>query len=135
MNESTKKEQLCPTCGATLKKQNRIMVDLDFNIAIIDGVAIKFTASEAVIMHSLAARAPRVVEHWLLMDHVYGLEIDQPQQKIIDVFIFKIRRKLKETDFRIRTVWGKGYYLIRASSEDKQLSSSIKEKRDETSHN
>ena len=36
---------------------------------------------------------------------------DEPEQKITDVFICKIRRKLKPFAIEIKTVWGQGYAL------------------------
>ncbi|TIS10680.1 MAG: winged helix-turn-helix domain-containing protein, partial [Mesorhizobium sp.] len=46
-----------------------------------------------------------------LMDHIYGGE-DEPEQKIIDVFVCKLRHKLLEMNDGldvVRTVWGRGY--------------------------
>ncbi|MCX5570602.1 helix-turn-helix domain-containing protein [Kaistia sp. K-TC2] len=48
-----------------------------------------------------------------LMNAAYDLLHDGelPAIKIIDVFICKIRRKLKPHDISIGTLWGRGYYL------------------------
>ena len=126
--DKNQQKHFCPVCGNSLKKRDKISVDLEFNMAVIDGVAINFTPQQAVILHSLAARMPRVIEIWLLMDHVYGLEVDQPYAKIISVQVCKMRKKLAMTDFRIRTLWGKGFYLVRASSENKQIANHIEGK-------
>ena len=49
----------------------------------------------------------------MLLNHLYG-GIDEPEVKIIDVFICKIRKKLTTAtggkDY-IETVWGRGYVL------------------------
>ncbi len=49
----------------------------------------------------------------LFRNHLYG-GMDEPDLKIIDVFICKLRKKLTATnggDKYIRTVWGQGYVL------------------------
>jgi two-component system cell cycle response regulator CtrA len=39
--------------------------------------------------------------------------MDEPQMKIIDVFVCKMRKKLQSWDIEISTLWGRGYYLTR----------------------
>ena len=49
----------------------------------------------------------------MFLNHLYG-GMDEPELKIIDVFICKLRKKLSEAsdgDNRIDTVWGHGYDL------------------------
>ena len=49
----------------------------------------------------------------MFLNHLYG-GMDEPELKIIDVFICKLRRKLAEAlghDSIIETVWGRGYVL------------------------
>lgn len=47
-----------------------------------------------------------------LMDAVYTTGIDdQPEIKIIDVFICKLRKKLKPFGIEIATIWGVGYQM------------------------
>ena len=49
----------------------------------------------------------------MFLNHLYG-GLDEPELKIIDVFVCKIRKKLREAtgghDY-IETVWGRGYVL------------------------
>lgn len=48
-----------------------------------------------------------------ILNHLYG-GMDEPELKIIDVFICKLRKKLStatEGDNYIETVWGRGYVL------------------------
>ena len=47
------------------------------------------------------------------LDHLYG-GMDEPEQKIIDVFICKLRKKIAAAtgdQNAIRTIWGRGYVL------------------------
>jgi two-component system, cell cycle response regulator CtrA len=49
----------------------------------------------------------------MLLSHLYG-ETTEPQMKIIDVFVCKLRKKLAQatgSDHHIETVWGRGYVL------------------------
>jgi two-component system cell cycle response regulator CtrA len=46
-----------------------------------------------------------------MMDELYGDAILQPEIKIIDVLVCKIRKKLKPFGIEISTHWGRGYYL------------------------
>lgn len=52
-------------------------------------------------------------EFHLFLNHLYG-GMDEPELKIIDVFICKLRKKLSaalEGENYIETVWGRGYVL------------------------
>ena len=48
----------------------------------------------------------------MFLNHLYG-GMDEPELKIIDVFICKLRKKLGLAcgDSYIETVWGRGYVL------------------------
>ena len=57
----------------------------------------------------------------MFLNHLYG-GMDEPELKIIDVFICKLRRKLAEAlsgEDYIETVWGRGYVLRELSQEEK----------------
>ena len=59
----------------------------------------------------------------MFLNHLYG-GIDEPELKIIDVFVCKLRKKLAEasngTNY-IETVWGRGYMLKEYPMEDHLL--------------
>jgi two-component system cell cycle response regulator CtrA len=49
----------------------------------------------------------------MLLDHLYG-GLDEPDLKIIDVFVCKLRKKLMAAtggNHYIETVWGRGYIM------------------------
>ncbi|MEM6600363.1 MAG: response regulator transcription factor [Verrucomicrobiota bacterium] len=58
-----------------------------------DEVEVSLTATEYRIVEHLALRAGQVVPHSQLLDLVTG-EIDEPESNVIDVHIYRIRRKL-----------------------------------------
>ncbi len=63
-------------------------------------------------------RAGRCVTKEMILDHCYG-GMDEPEQKIVDVFVCKLRKKLRDagapSDF-IETVWGRGYLVRRPAA-------------------
>ena len=84
---------------------------------------IALTAKEYAMMELLCLRKGSVVSKESFLDHLYG-GMDEPEMKIIDVFICKSRKKFEEAgvDFDpIETVWGRGY---RIKTEGERLSCS-----------
>lgn len=72
------------------------------------------TGIEAKLLTALALDPSRVFSKADLMDHMYGGE-DEPEQKIVDVLVCKLRRKLIEMNDGldvIETNWGRGYRFI-----------------------
>ena len=84
---------------------------------------VALTAKEYAMMELLCLRKGSVVSKESFLDHLYG-GMDEPEMKIIDVFICKLRKKFEEAgvDFDpIETVWGRGY---RIKTEAERLSCS-----------
>lgn len=75
--------------------------------------AFKMTMREARLF-LLLKRSPKMqASRENLLNRLYAEEADEaPQIKIIDIFICKMRRKLKGSNWRIETVWGSGYKLV-----------------------
>ncbi|HQT87233.1 MAG TPA: response regulator transcription factor [Acidiphilium sp.] len=79
---------------------------------LVDGAAIPLTKKEYQIIEILALRKGCVLSKEVILDHLYG-GLDEPNAKIIDVFICKIRKKMANFgvgDF-IETSWGQGYMI------------------------
>jgi two-component system cell cycle response regulator CtrA len=53
-----------------------------------------------------------VVTKEMFLTAMYG-GMDEPNLKIIDVFICKLRKKLARFGIEISTMWGRGYYLTK----------------------
>ena len=65
------------------------------------------------IMELLSLRKGSTLNKEQFLNHLYG-GIDEPELKIIDVFICKLRKKLEVASGGknyIETVWGRGYIL------------------------
>ena len=80
--------------SATVNVGN-LMVDLSQNYAKIGDARLDLTAKEFRIIEFLALRKGAVLNKDAFLNHLYG-GIDEPEPKIIDVFMCKLRRKLAD---------------------------------------
>lgn len=91
----------------------RLAVNLQNRTASVDGVTLSLTGKEYAILELLSLRKGTTLTKEMFLNHLYG-GMDEPELKIIDVFICKLRRKIAEAlndDSYIETVWGRGYVL------------------------
>ena len=73
----------------------RLAVDQSQRLIRIDGHPIGITEMEYRVLELLAYARNNVVTRTMLLKHLYRRVDDQPQPKIIDVFISKLRKKLR----------------------------------------
>ncbi len=87
-------------------------LNLDTNQVCVDGQPVHLTGKEYAILELLTLRHGMVLTKDQFLSHLYG-GMDEPEMKIIDVFICKLRRKLAQAGAGglIGTVWGRGYVL------------------------
>ena len=86
----------------------------------IGGNRILLTAKEYQMLELLSLRKGTTLTKEMFLNHLYG-GMDEPTQKIIDVFICKLRKKLAVASNGknyIETIWGQGYALRDAVSEE-----------------
>jgi two-component system cell cycle response regulator CtrA len=91
----------------------RISLNMESRSVDADGKQLHLTSKEYGILELLTLRKGSLLTKEMFLNHLYG-GIDEPDLKIIDVFVCKLRKKLAEsTDgFNyIETVWGRGYIL------------------------
>lgn len=91
----------------------RLEIDLDAHTARADGEVIPLTAKEYAILELLALRKGSTLTKEQFLNHLYG-GMDEPDLKIIDVFVCKLRKKLSQSlggVNYIETVWGRGYMI------------------------
>lgn len=95
-------------------RTGKMEVNLKKKIVSVDGEPISLTPKEYAILELLSLRKGATLTKEMFLNHLYG-GIDEPELKIIDVFICKLRRKLLQIlgdDHQcIQTVWGRGYIL------------------------
>lgn len=79
----------------------------------------RLTPHESKILHLLSTKQGHAVSHEAIYNALYfdWPECDQPAMKIIQVFICKLRQKIKsfQAPYAIETTWGEGYKLVEKS--------------------
>ncbi len=98
---------------SALIKAGNLMMEISRNLISIDGKFVPLTQKEYQIVNLLCMRKGAVLSKESFISHIYG-GIDEPDSKIIDVFVCKLRRKLEKSGLknaRIDAVWGQGYVL------------------------
>ncbi len=92
---------------------DKVAINLDTRIVEVAGTPVHLTNKEYAILELFAMRKGTVLTKEMFLNHLYG-GIDEPEIKIIDVFVCKLRKKLSDasdgTNY-IETVWGRGYML------------------------
>lgn len=91
----------------------RLSVDLETKTANVDGAPLPLTTKEYAILELLALRKGQTLNKASFLNHLYG-GVDEPDLKIVDVFVCKLRKKLEKIsggETFIETVWGRGYVL------------------------
>lgn len=91
----------------------RLTVNLDTKTVEVDGRRVHLTGKEYQILELLSLRKGTTLTKEMFLNHLYG-GMDEPEFKIIDVFICKLRKKLAAAtagEHYIETVWGRGYVL------------------------
>lgn len=90
----------------------RLSINLSTQMVEVDNKAINLTGREYAILELLAMRKGATLSKEVFLNHLYG-GMEEPEFKIIDVFICKLRKKLLDAldENYIETVWGRGYVL------------------------
>jgi two-component system, cell cycle response regulator CtrA len=94
-------------------RTGKLVVNLDSRIVTVDDHPLHLTAKEYGIIELLSLRKGTTLTKEMFLNHLYG-GMDEPELKIIDVFICKLRKKLSTAtggEHYIETVWGRGYVL------------------------
>jgi two-component system, cell cycle response regulator CtrA len=94
-------------------RNGELIVDLERRIVTADGKPIRLSSKEYSILELLILRLGVTATKEMILGHLYGGK-DEPELKIIDVFVCHLRKKLAQaTDGKhyIETVWGRGYRL------------------------
>ena len=91
----------------------KLSVNLDARSVDVNGQSIHLTGKEYGILELLSLRKGTTLTKEMFLNHLYG-GMDEPELKIIDVFICKLRKKLStatEGESYIETVWGRDYVM------------------------
>lgn len=94
-------------------KTGDIAVNLDAKTVEVNSQRVHLTGKEYQMLELLSLRKGTTLTKEMFLNHLYG-GMDEPELKIIDVFICKLRKKLSaatDGENHIETVWGRGYVL------------------------
>ena len=97
----------------SIVRTGKLVVNLDTRTVEASGQPLHLTGKEYGILELLSLRKGMTLTKEMFLNHLYG-GMDEPELKIIDVFICKLRKKLSLAcggDNYIETVWGRGYVL------------------------
>jgi two-component system cell cycle response regulator CtrA len=89
-----------------------LKLNLDSREVMVNNTPVNLTGKEYAILELLVLRKGMVLTKEAFLNHLYG-GMDEPEMKIIDVFICKLRKKLASAGAPnvIGTVWGRGYMV------------------------
>ena len=100
-----------------------LVINLDTKTVEVNGHRVHLTRKEYQMLELLSLRKGMPLTKEMFLNHLYG-GMDEPELKIIDVFICKLRKKLANASSGknfIETVWGRGYVLREPSDEDARI--------------
>src|SRR5271155_2534721 len=103
--------------SASAIRTGELVVDPVTHIASVDDRPLRLTGKEYAILELLSVRKGTTITKEMFLNHLYG-GIDEPELKIIDVFVCKLRKKLADAagENYVETLWGRGY-IMREPSE------------------
>jgi len=100
--------------GQSMIVTGPVAVDLAGRSVTVSGKRVSLTGKEYAILEMLSLRKGMTLTKEMFLTHLYGGR-DEPELKIIDVFVCKLRKKLHIAGAPpsgcIETVWGRGYAL------------------------
>jgi two-component system, cell cycle response regulator CtrA len=99
-------------CESTIRT-GKLVVNLDTRVISVDDQPVHLTGKEYGILELLSLHKGTILTKEMFLNHLYG-GVDEPELKIIDVFVCKLRKKLAQAtggNHYIETVWGRGHML------------------------
>ncbi|WP_292021800.1 winged helix-turn-helix domain-containing protein [Maritimibacter sp. UBA3975] len=103
-------ECTCPVCGSEVEPLPITLLP-ERGMVIHGGSFVSVTGSEMAILRALSTQFPRVVSKESLLTALTNGKLDEPEIKIVDVMVCKVRKKVAPLGIEITTSWGQGYSL------------------------
>jgi two-component system cell cycle response regulator CtrA len=107
-----------------LIQTGELVVNLASKTAEVNGARVHLTGKEYLILELLSLRKGTTLTKGMLLNHLYG-GMDEPELKIIDVFMCKLRKKIAQASNGknfIHTTWGNGYVLQEPPADEARIS-------------
>src|ERR1700730_6265084 len=108
----------------SLVQSGDLVVNLDSKMVEINGARVHLTGKEYQMLELLALRKGMTLTKEMFLNHLYS-GMDEPELKIIDVFMCKLRKKLASASGGknyVETMWGRGYMLRHPTEEAVRVS-------------
>lgn len=115
-------QELLARCKAVLRRSNKVVADriikvdqlqvnLETREVFVNGNIVRLTGKEYAILEMLVLRRGVLISKITILNYLYPDSADEPDMKIIDVFVCKLRKKLQNAGAGdlISTMWGQGY--------------------------
>ena len=99
-------------CPSTIRTGD-LVVDLNTRVVLVDDKPVHLTGKEYGVLELLSLRKGMTLTKEMFLNHLYS-GVHEPELKIIDVFVCKLRKKLAQAtdgNHYIQTIWGRGYML------------------------
>jgi two-component system, cell cycle response regulator CtrA len=109
----------CRGFSDTVLRAGSLELNLGSHEVTFHGRSVALTGKEFAILELMVLRKGSIISKEAFLSHLYG-GMDEPELKIIDVFICKLRKKLALAGAGdvIATVWGRGYVVREQSMAD-----------------
>lgn len=114
-------EELIARCKAVLRRVQKVFskkiihidnltLNLETHEVFVNHKPVHLTGKEYLILELLILQRGTLISKMALLNHLYNCSIE-PDIKIIDVFVCKLRKKLQDAGVEdlISTIWGQGY--------------------------
>jgi Response regulators consisting of a CheY-like receiver domain and a winged-helix DNA-binding domain len=101
-----------------------LVVNLDTKTVEVNSARVHLSSKEYQMLELLSLRKGTPLSKEMFLNHLYG-GIDEPEVKIIDVFICKLRKKLANASNGknfVETLWGCGHVLRDPLEEEARIS-------------
>ncbi|HWH16003.1 MAG TPA: response regulator transcription factor [Candidatus Paceibacterota bacterium] len=102
-------------CGGAV-----VRINISAQVVTVNGHPVHLTMKEMLILCFLASSRGRTHSKEMILGNIYSSLEDEPEIKIIDVFVCKLRKKLSDihpdAGKAIETVWGRGYQIAVADT-------------------
>ena len=100
-----------PASASPIVRYETITIDADRHVVMLDGVEVKLTATEFLLLQYLVQHRGRVLSRDLLLTDVWGYQYTGGT-RTVDVHIRRLREKLPLLNEAIETVKQFGYKLL-----------------------
>lgn len=100
----------CPCCGGEISPLDLLMHEPKGAVAF-NGEAARFSPIEFKLVKALIEAYPNALTKPAAMDALYSDVLDPPHEKVIDVFICKVRKRLDRLGLVVTTNWAVGWSI------------------------